>query len=262
MAKFLNVSINSASCSVAAAVSMYRPSAMSAFMLASWPWLSFSFTSASSFFRANSAVRLFSPVSWAFCSMWAIYRWTVSQVLYFRAPPPGGTSVSSTPSWVSCWTLRHPLKPSIWAITPVLDHSGTVPVRTAGFSAFGFFGAAFFAAVFFCSATGGGPLSRPGGGGPPVSFFLPASVSHFDPLRPARLSPPLGGINSGGVFAMRNVTGPKIFCFMGKNTGLSLPRVGFRPRKDPRRGWPPISRACWPAVRPPTMPMDGGGVKG
>ena len=37
MAKFLNVSINSASCSVAAAVSMYRPSAMSAFMLASWP---------------------------------------------------------------------------------------------------------------------------------------------------------------------------------------------------------------------------------
>ena len=35
---------------------------------------------------------------------------------------------------------------------------------------------------------------------------------------------------------MRNVTGQKFFGFMGKNTGLTLPRVGFRPREDPRRG--------------------------
>ena len=45
-----------------------------------------------------------------------------------------------------------------------------------------------------------------------------------------------GGINSAGVFAMRNVTGQKFFGFMGKNTGTSLPRVGFTPREDPRMG--------------------------
>ena len=35
---------------------------------------------------------------------------------------------------------------------------------------------------------------------------------------------------------MRNVTGQNFFGFMGKNTRTSLPRIGFRPREDPRRG--------------------------
>lgn len=35
---------------------------------------------------------------------------------------------------------------------------------------------------------------------------------------------------------MRNVTGQNFLDFMGKNTGTSLPRIGFRPREDPRRG--------------------------
>ena len=54
--------------------------------------------------------------------------------------------------------------------------------------------------------------------------------------RRRNLSPLKGGIKFPGVFAIRNVTGPKFFGFVGKNTGLSLPRMEFDPREDPNRG--------------------------
>ena len=72
MANFLNMAMKSARSLVASSALMYFPSAMAVFSLWSWPWLSFSSTSASSFRRFSSAVELAAAVSWAFCSMWAI----------------------------------------------------------------------------------------------------------------------------------------------------------------------------------------------
>lgn len=54
----------------------------------------------------------------------------VRAVRYRLAPPPGGTSVERTPSWVSCCT-RRVLRPISWAMAVVLAHSGTW-VRTSG----------------------------------------------------------------------------------------------------------------------------------
>ena len=121
---------------------------MAVFRRCRLPWLSFRATSASSFFRFSSASRPPSPISWAFCSTWAIYRWIVSQVRYFLAPPPGGTSVSRIPSWVNCWT-RRVVFPSSWAMAVELAHSGTVPVSTAG--VVDLFGAVFFVVPATCS---------------------------------------------------------------------------------------------------------------
>lgn len=77
------------------------------------------------------------------------------------------------------------LFPSSWEITVVLDHSGTVPDSTAGFSLFARFPVP---PVCFFSATGATSfLLRQGA--PPVSLFRFWSISFFSPLL-FRLIPP------------------------------------------------------------------------
>ena len=209
---------------------------MAVFRRCRLPWLSFRATSASSFFRFSSASRPPSPISWAFCSTWAIYRWIVSQVRYFLAPPPGGTSVSRIPSWVNCWT-RRVVFPSSWAMAVELAHSGTVPVSTAG--VVDLFGAVFFVVPATCST----PFSAAGRMAPPVSLSAWWWISFFDLVSSGffRASPPLGGgclpIAPAGA-SMRNVTARFSWIFLEKNAGPSAPRTVAGPRKDPNRGWP------------------------
>lgn len=97
----------------------------------------------------------------------------------FSGAAAGGTSVSSTPSWVSCW-IRRVVFPSSLATAVVLAHSGTVFRAAGAFAALLAAPVLAFPAPFF-SATGCTSFCAAGPVRPalPDFAFSAWAISHF-----------------------------------------------------------------------------------